>query len=99
MVAQIPGASLDGMVLDACGNVYAVDQGRSRLFRVRTDAVGAASAEPELLATFPKNVANAQFGSGPGFDPNTLYVAGNPGSVFTLSLGVGGAPVPAPTFE
>jgi sugar lactone lactonase YvrE len=93
-VATIPGASLDGMVLDACGNVYAVDQGGSKLYRVRVDASGAALAAPELLATFPTNVANAQFGSGPGFDPNKLYVTGNPGTVYALALGVGGAPVP-----
>jgi sugar lactone lactonase YvrE len=98
LVATVQGASLDGMVLDACGNVYAVDQGRSRLFRVRTDATGAATAAPELVASFPANVANAQFGSGNGFDPKKLYVAGNPGSVYTLDLGIGGAPVPTPAF-
>ena len=98
-VATIPGAALDGMVLDACGNVYAVDQCRSRLFRVRTDATGAASDAPELVATFPTNVANAQFGAGPGFDSTKLYVTGNPGSVYTLDLGVGGAPVPTPSFD
>jgi sugar lactone lactonase YvrE len=98
LVATVQGASLDGMVLDACGNVYAVDQGRSRLFRVRTDDSGAATAAPELLASFPTNVANAQFGSGEGFDPKKLYVAGNPGTVYALDLGVAGAPVPTPTF-
>jgi sugar lactone lactonase YvrE len=94
LVATIPGAALDGMVLDSCGNVYAVDQGSSKLYRVRVDANGAAAAAPELLATFPTNVANAQFGSGAGFDPKKLYVTGNPGSVYALSLGVTGAPVP-----
>jgi sugar lactone lactonase YvrE len=94
LVATINGAALDGLTLDACGNVYAVDQGSSRLYRVRMTAAGAAS--PELLASFPKNVANAQFGSGPGFDENKLYVTGNPGTLFSLSVGVKGAPVPAP---
>ena len=51
---------------------------------------------PELLATFPENVANAQFGSGDGFDPETLYVAGVPGSVYSIAAGVPGAPVPTP---
>lgn len=95
-VATIQGAALDGMVLDACGNVYAVDQGSSRIFRVRIDANGNAAAAPELLATFPTNVANAQFGAGPGFDPKKLYVTGNPGTIYTLDLGVGGSPVPQP---
>lgn len=99
LVATIPGARLDGMVLDACGNVYAVDQGSSKLYRVRTDAAGAAAAAPELIASFPTNVANAQWGSGQGFDAAKLYVTGNPGTVYTLDLGVGGAAVPQPVFE
>ncbi len=95
-VATIPGGKLDGMVLDACGNLYVVDQGRSKLFRVRLNANGAASRPPELLANFPVNVANAQFGSGDGFDPNKLYVVGNPGSLFALAVGIEGARVPVP---
>ncbi|HSO34126.1 MAG TPA: gluconolactonase [Labilithrix sp.] len=95
-VWTLQGARFDGLVLDACGNIYVVDQGRSKLFRVRIAANGAAAGAPELLATFPVNVSNAQFGSGEGFDPNTLYVVGNPGSVFAVPVGVGGATVPAP---
>ncbi|MFO0735024.1 MAG: gluconolactonase [Labilithrix sp.] len=103
-VATIPGAALDGMLLDECGNILVLDNGRSRLFRVRTDVQGNAVGQPELLASFPKNVAAANFGAGPGFDPKTLYVTGNPGVVYTLQLGVGGknvvhpaAPVVEPT--
>lgn len=102
-VATIQGAATDGMLLDQCGNLLIVDNGRSRLFRVRLDAEGNATAQPELLATFPKNVAAANFGSGPGFDAKTLYVTGNPGTVYTVPLGVGGkkvvgpAPAPAPS--
>jgi hypothetical protein len=96
LVATIPGAALDGIALDACGNLYAADQGSSKLYRVRVDLDGAASAAPELLATFPTNIANAQFGSGPGFDPKKLYVTGNPGAVYALDVGVSGAPVPTP---
>ena len=97
-VATIPGAALDGMLLDECGNILVLDNGRNRLFRVRTDVQGNAVGQPELLATFPKNVAAANFGAGPGFDPKTLYVTGNPGVVYTLQLGVGGKNVvhPAP---
>jgi sugar lactone lactonase YvrE len=94
-VAQINGA-LDGLVLDACGNIYAVDNGNSDLYRVKLDAAGAAIGAAELLASFPQNVANAQFGSGAGFDPTTLYVAGNPGIVYGVAVGVAGAPVPTP---
>ena len=97
-VATIPGAALDGMLLDACGNILVLDNGHNRLFRVRTDAQGNAVGQPELLATFPKNVAAANFGAGAGFDPKTLYVTGNPGTVYTLQLGVGGKDIvhPAP---
>jgi hypothetical protein len=98
-VASIPGTRLDGMVLDACGNVYVVDQGSSRLFRIKVDATGTATAAPELLATFPTNVANAQFGAGPGFNPKVLYVTGNPGTVYGVAVGVPGAPVAAPPAE
>jgi hypothetical protein len=98
-VATIPGAALDGMVLDSCGNVYAVDQGSSKLYRVRIDANGNAAQAPELLAQFPTNVANAQFGSGPGYDPKKLYVTGNPGTIYTIDLGIAGGPVPQPWDE
>lgn len=95
-VVVIQNAKLDGLVMDACGNLYVVDQGNSDLYRVKLDAVGAAVGAAELLASFPKNVANAQFGSGAGFDPQTLYVAGNPGTVYAVAAGVPGAPVPTP---
>jgi sugar lactone lactonase YvrE len=95
-VATIHGAGLDGLVLDECGNLYVLDQRNSKLFRVRIGASGGAAAPPELLASFPVNVSNAQFGAGDGFDPNALYVVGNPGSVFIVRVGVGGSPVPEP---
>jgi sugar lactone lactonase YvrE len=98
-VATIPGASLDGMLLDQCGNILVLDNGRSRLFRVRIDAQGNASAAPELLASFPKNVAAANFGSGAGWDPNTLYVTGNPGTIYTVPLGVTGKKLVTPAVR
>jgi sugar lactone lactonase YvrE len=94
VVATIAGAKLDGLVMDACGNLYVVDQGGSMIHRIQLDAAGAPVGEPELLAGFAKNVANAQFGSGPGFDPMTLYATGTPGSVYAIPLGVPGAPIP-----
>jgi sugar lactone lactonase YvrE len=95
-VVEIQNASLDGLVMDACGHIYVVDQGNSRLYRMQLDAAGAPMGQPELLADFPQNVANAQFGSGPGWDSMTLYAAGNPGAVFAVPIGVPGAPVPTP---
>ncbi|NUP07745.1 MAG: gluconolactonase [Polyangiaceae bacterium] len=93
-VGSVGGAVLDGLVLDACGNLYAVDQGNSRVYRFNLDASGALVGEPELMAELPQNVANGQFGSGDGWNKTSLYVAGNPGVVYELPLGVEGAPVP-----
>lgn len=95
-VGEIMGAKLDGLALDGCGNAYAVDQGNSRLYRFFLDGDGVALADPELLAEFPDNVANAQFGRGPGFDADTLYLSGNPGSVYRVVVGVEGAPIGLP---
>jgi sugar lactone lactonase YvrE len=94
LVTEIPGAALDGLVLDVCGNVYVVDQGNSRLYRVQVDATGAPTGNAELLSNFPSSVANAQFGSGTGFEPKSLYVTGTDGIVYTVAVGVGGAAVP-----
>ena len=98
-VATIAGAGLDGLTLDECGNLYVVDQKHSKLFRVRLGTNGAATRAPELLATFPVNVANTNFGAGKGFDEKTLFVSGNPGSVFAIPLTIKGAPVPRPPSE
>jgi sugar lactone lactonase YvrE len=95
-VIVIPDSKLDGLVMDACGHLYVVDQGDAELFRIKLDAAGAAVGAEELLAKFPQNVANAQFGSGPGFDTKTIYAAGNPGAVYAVPVGVPGAPVPTP---
>ncbi len=93
-IAEVPSAAFDGMVLDACGHLYVVDQGNNKLYRLELNAAGDIVGDPVNLASFTKNVANAQFGSGPGFDPKKLYVAGNPGTVYSVDVGVPGAPVP-----
>lgn len=93
LVGSVNNAALDGLVLDACGNVYAVDQGNSRIYRFNLDAGGVLVGQPELIADLPTNVANAQFGQ-TGFDANTLYATGNPGVVYAIPVGVGGAPIP-----
>src|SRR5262245_27867074 len=48
-VVTISGAALDGMVLDACGNIYVMDQGNSRLYRVKLDAMGDSTGDPEVM--------------------------------------------------
>jgi hypothetical protein len=97
MVAGIPGAAVDGLNMDACGNLYAVDQGNEALYRIYLDDAGAAIGEPEVLVEqFPENVANAVWGSGPGWDPLSLYAAGYPGGVYGVEIGVPGLPYPTP---
>ncbi|WP_437924289.1 SMP-30/gluconolactonase/LRE family protein [Sorangium sp. So ce291] len=96
LVSTVPSAVLDGLVLDTCGHLYTIDSKDKELYRVQLDAGGAALGGPELLATFPTSVANAQFGSGPGFNAKTLYVGGAAGAIYAVALGIVGAPVPAP---
>ncbi len=96
LVTTLPNARPDGLTLDSCGNLYAVDNGNARLFRVFLDEAGAATEKPELLAKFPVSVANAQFGRGRGFARTSLYVIGVPGQLFEIPLSVEGANVVGP---
>jgi hypothetical protein len=64
------------------------------LYRVLLDEAARRRRDARApLAVFPSNVANAQFGVGEGFDDHTLYVAGNPGDVYTVQLEFPGAPI------
>lgn len=91
LVTTIDGASPDGLTLDACGYLYVVDQGNSTLYRVVLDEAGQAMGDANELVVFPSNVANAQFGVGEGFDEHTLYVGGNPGDVYAVTMEFPGA--------
>ncbi len=93
LVTEIAGASPDGLTLDACGYLYVVDQGNDTLYRVLLDAVGEATADASVLAVFASNVANAQFGVGEGFDDHTIYLAGNPGDVYAVTVEFPGAAI------
>lgn len=96
-LGQVGGAAFDGLVLDACGNLYAVDNGTPRVFRLMLDENADAIGElTNIVDGNMQNVANAQFGRGDGFDPNSLYVTGDPGVVFRLEVGVPGAEIPLP---
>ena len=88
------GAALDGMTMDACGNLYIVDNGNNDIYRLELDATGAAIGTPVLLSTTAQNIANAQFGSGTGWNTTSLYASGFPGVVYEIPVGVPGAPVP-----
>jgi sugar lactone lactonase YvrE len=96
-LGAVGGAAFDGLALDACGNLYAVDNATPRVFRLmldeNADAVGDLT---NIVDGNMQNVANAQFGRGDGFDANSLYVTGNPGVVYRLEVGVPGAEIPLP---
>jgi hypothetical protein len=87
-IVEINGA-LDGLELDACGNLYVVDNQGGRVFRIDLDADANLIGEPVLLADVQDNIANAQFGRGPGWNATSLYAAGDAGTVYEIPVGVG----------
>jgi DNA-binding beta-propeller fold protein YncE len=94
LVAVLDANGPDGLVLDACGNLYVVAQQSNEIWRVWLDDAGGPVGDPELIASLSSNVANAQFGSGPDFDEQSLYAAGVPGDVWRIEIGVPGAAIP-----
>lgn len=92
-LGEIPGAP-DGITLDVCGNLYANDQAGSEMYRLFLDDAAMPIGEPEILVEggFPTNVANAQFGSGDGWEPTSLYAIGVGGGLYRVDVGVPGAP-------
>jgi sugar lactone lactonase YvrE len=98
LVATIAGGRPDGVTLDACGNLYAVDNqpppAQSKLWRIELDAQGVAKGAPHLLASFDEKVSSATFGAGPGWDATSLYVSSIVGKVFKVRVGVPGATIP-----
>lgn len=93
VVASLPGARLDGVALDACGNLYALEStaslGRYQLWRVALDGAGNALGAPVVLARFDDWVSGLQFGAGGGWDPTSLHVSSIWGKVWRVPVGVG----------
>lgn len=92
-LGSIPGAP-DGITFDVCGNLYVNDQGNSDMYRLFLDDAAEPIGVPELLVEggFPTGVANAQFGSGAGWEPDSLYAIGTGGALYRIDVGVPGAP-------
>jgi len=92
---------LDGLAMDACGNLYIVDQNQGApgsLYRLNLDAAGDVVGAPQLLVeAFPDGVANAQFAQGPGWEAfaTQMFAVGLPGRIFIVDVGVAGAPTAA----
>lgn len=92
---------LDGVSMDACGNLYIVDQNQGNpgsLYRLFLDDAGDVVGAPQLMVdAFPDGVANAVFAQGPGWEAFATYIfaVGLPGRIFMLDVGVAGAPTAA----
>ena len=93
VVATLPGARLDGVTLDACGNLYVLESnaslGRYLLWRVVLDGAGNSLGSPVALAQFDDWVSGVQFGGGNGWDSSSLYVSSIWGKVWRVPVGVG----------
>jgi len=87
IVADIPNARLDGVVLDRCGNAYAIDSSPATnhfaLWRIGAGA-------PVQIASFDDIVSGAQFGAGAGWDDQSIYVSSVAGKIYRVKVGVRG---------
>lgn len=93
MIGSVNG-NPDGITLDVCGNLYINDQGNSAMYRIMLDEAGDPLGEAEALieGSFPTGVANAQFGTGDGWEAESLYAIGVGNTLYRIDVGVPGAP-------
>ncbi len=89
------GGLLDGIGVDACGNVYVCEYGNADIWRIPPSGgppVKIVDASPD--ATY---LPNMQWGVGQGWDPMSLYVPdGWKIGLWRIEVGVPGAPRPFP---
>jgi sugar lactone lactonase YvrE len=107
-VIELDDANGDGVAMDGCGNIYFADnhtpagtsteEKTTKIRRLRLDAKGDL-IDSEIIAEVPGSVTSFQWGSGPGFDPESLYTVGFRGVSNRIEVGVIGAPVPIPDFS
>lgn len=84
----IGGGALDGMAVDACGNVYVCEYVAATVWRIPPDG---STIEPVVYLNAETGwIPNLQFGSGyGGWDTHTLYVLDfGAGRVFEVPVGV-----------
>lgn len=108
VVFEMDDANGDGMAMDGCGNIYFADNFNpegtededktSRIRRLKLDAAGN-FVVAEIITEVPGSVTNFQWGSGDGFDSQSLYTIGFGGISYRIDVGVIGAPVPIPDFS
>ncbi len=85
---DIGGGALDGMAVDACGNVYVCEFGPATVWRISPD--GASIAPLVELGADTGWIPNLQWGSGiGGWDRETLYVVDfSADRLFEVQVGV-----------
>jgi sugar lactone lactonase YvrE len=101
MVADLTGQT-DGLTMDICGHIYAVDQaggGACRIDRVHLDEDGNLAPEGVVeiagAADLPNGCSNAQFGYGFGDENDErLFTVGVDGDVYRIDVGVEGYLIP-----
>jgi hypothetical protein len=108
VVIALDDANGDGVAMDGCGNIYFADNHSpsgtanedktTKIRRLRLDGAGDL-LDSEIIAEMPGSITNFQWGSGPGFDPESLYTVGFGGVSYQIDVGVLGAPVPVPDFS
>ena len=84
----IGSGALDGMGVDACGNVYVAEYTNAVLWRIRPDG----TKEPMVdLHQYTDWIPNMNWGTGEGWQKDVLYVSDrNVDEVFAVKLGVPG---------
>jgi hypothetical protein len=88
----VGGGALDGMAVDACGNVYVCEFGPATIWRITPDGL---SVLPLIeLGGDTGWIPNMQWGSGiGGWDAETMYVLDfSQNRVFEVPLGIGDKP-------
>ncbi len=91
LATNVGTGSLDGMGVDACGNVYVCDYGQIKVLRIPPDG---SSVEVAVdLHAVSYWIPNMQWGSGVGgWDEQTLYVIDIGNDIYEIPLGVGSKP-------
>jgi len=93
-LSDTPG-QLDGMGVDACGNVYVCEYGSTDIWRIAPDG----KSKMRLVDSDPSftYLPNLQWGRGEGWDPLSIYVPdGWNVGVWRVQVGVPSAPLPFP---
>ena len=91
LLHHMEGALLDGLNVDACGNVYVTEYSAGIVWRLHPDA----PADVQLVAQLPSIwIPNLHWGRGiGGFEADVLYVADrNKAALVALPVGVGSTP-------